>query len=106
MALVLRSPIRFLIALIATPLIGAIGYSQHIIVQAEGEKQIVLAKSDIESLTHVTVSVYQSEASASYEGVTVRSVFGQSRSPIRGIAERQAAGLLSSWSKQWTGMRS
>lgn len=60
--------------LIGLALGAALAQCQQLTIQTQGGKQIVLAKSDIESLPHVKVTTHDSDTSATFEGVTLRSV--------------------------------
>jgi hypothetical protein len=60
--------------LIGLVLSAALAQCQQLTIQTEGGKETVLAKSDIESLPHVKVTTHGSETSATFEGVTLRSV--------------------------------
>lgn len=53
---------------------AALAQCQQLTIQTESGKQIVLTKSDIESLPHVKVTTHGSDTSATFEGVAVRSV--------------------------------
>lgn len=53
---------------------AALAQCQQLTIQAEGGKQTVLARSDIESLPHVKVATHGSENTATFEGVAVRTV--------------------------------
>lgn len=80
-------------ALVAAVLIATLGHSQEITVQVEDGKQMILTKRDVHSLPHVSVAVHESDTSATYEGVAVRSL-RKSRSSVRGITQGQANGLM------------
>lgn len=65
---------RLLIGLLLS---SALAQCQQLTIEAEGGKQIILAKSDIESLTHVKLTVPASHDAATpvtYEGVTLKSL--------------------------------
>jgi hypothetical protein len=52
----------------------AFTYGQQLTVQAEGGKQTVLTRSDLEALPHVKVTTSISGASATFEGVSLEAV--------------------------------
>lgn len=63
--------------LIGLVLSAALAQSQQLAIETQGGKQIVLAKSDIESLPHVRLTIPGSHDSAgpiSYEGVALKSL--------------------------------
>jgi hypothetical protein len=63
--------------LIGLVLSAVLAQCQQLTVEAEGGKQIVLTKSDIESLPHIQLTIPASQDSAApvrYEGVAVKSV--------------------------------
>ena len=52
----------------------ALAQGQQLTIETEGGKQTVLARSDLESLPHVKVTTHGSDASETFEGVTLRAV--------------------------------
>jgi len=65
----------FPFVLIVLLLLGApLGQCQQLTIQTEGGKQTVLARSEIESLPHVKVATHGSENSATFEGVSLKTV--------------------------------
>jgi hypothetical protein len=63
--------------LIGLVLSAAVAQCQQLTIEAEGGKQTVLAKPDIESLPHVQLAIPASQGSASavrYEGVALKSL--------------------------------
>ena len=53
---------------------AALAQCQQLTIQTEGGKQTVLARWDIESLPHVKVTTHASKTSATFEGVTLKTV--------------------------------
>lgn len=53
---------------------AALAQCQQLTIRDDAGKQTVLAKSDIESLPHVTVSVHDSGKAATFQGVALKSV--------------------------------
>jgi len=62
------------IALVGLLLSAALAQCQQLTIQTAGGKQTVWARSDIESLPHVKVTTHASETSATFEGVTLKTV--------------------------------
>src|SRR5215469_9355575 len=65
---------RLLPVLISLLLSATLAQCQQLTIQTENGKQIVLTKSDVESLPHVKVTTHGSETSATFEGVELRTV--------------------------------
>jgi hypothetical protein len=53
---------------------AALAQCQQLMIQTEGGKQTVLARSDIESLPHVKVATHGAENNATFEGVSLKTV--------------------------------
>ena len=53
---------------------AALAQSQQLTIQGEGGKQTVLAKSDIETLPHVSVTAHDSDKPTTFEGVALKAV--------------------------------
>ena len=53
---------------------AALAQCQQLTIRAEGGKQTVLAKSDLESLPHVTVTTHNSDKPTTFEGVALKAV--------------------------------
>lgn len=70
----MKKHLIFYFALIALMLDAALAQCQQLTIQTETGKQTVLSKTDIESLTHVTVTTHASGTSATFEGVALRSL--------------------------------
>jgi hypothetical protein len=60
--------------LIGLLLSAAVAQCQQLTIQTESGKQIVLTKSDIESLPHIKVTTHGSDTSATFEGAALRAV--------------------------------
>lgn len=72
----MKNRVCFLIAVVA--LFANFAFAQQLTVQDEAGKQTVLQMSDIEALPHAKVVTTASGASASYDGVTLKSVLERS----------------------------
>ena len=75
----------FVRALLGMVLSVSLAQCQELTIQTESGKQVVLAKSDIESLPHVMVTTHSADTPSTFEGVALKSVlekagveFGQS----------------------------
>jgi len=64
----------FPVGLLALMLLAALAQCQQLTVQNQTEKQVVLARADIEALPHVKVTTSASGASATFEGVALEAV--------------------------------
>ena len=64
----------FPVGLLALMLLAALAQCQQLTVQNQTEKQVVLARADIETLPHVKVTTSASGASATFEGVALEAV--------------------------------
>lgn len=60
--------------LLALTLQVPITWAQQLIIQPDTGKQVVLARSDIEALPHVKVTIDLSGTSATFEGASLKSV--------------------------------
>lgn len=72
----------FPLMLFALTLQATLATGQQLTVQAEGGKQTVLARADIEALPHVKVTTAASGISTTFEGV-----------PLRAVLEKAGVGL-------------
>jgi hypothetical protein len=64
----------FYLALMALMLDGALVQCQQLTIQPETGKQIVFSRADIESLPHTKVTTHASETTATFEGVSLKSL--------------------------------
>jgi hypothetical protein len=61
-------------ALVGLLLFPAVVQCQQLTIRTEDGKQTVLQRSEIESLTHVTVTTHGSNTSSTFEGVSVKAL--------------------------------
>jgi hypothetical protein len=70
----MRTRLFFPVVLIVLTLQATLASGQQLTVQAEGGKQTVLARADIEALPHVKITTDASGVSTTFEGIPLRAV--------------------------------
>ena len=70
----MKNRLFFSVVLLALTFHPALAFCQSLTIQAEGGKQTVLTRADIEALEHVKVTTGAAGAAAMFEGVAVKAL--------------------------------